>query len=390
MQVFRYRLDPTCRQVANLERLLRFQRELYNFALRERCEAWEQERRPVRYVDQCRLLAQMRTARPELREFGVCVSRGSLRWVDGAFRNFYARCQRGEAPGFPRFKSETRFDSMQWADASGWKLEYDAGRLRLLGIGSVKIRLHRALRGTPKGVTVTRKGRHWYACIRCVNVEPNILPKTGADVGIDLGVVNIIATSDGHLEAGPRFGRRAAANLAAAQQNLDLKQPGSNRRRRAVERVGTCHRRVHLQRKDLSHKLSRKLVDAYDLIVIEDLKISSMVRARQARPKPKGTIEKGVGYSKTSLNRSIQDAGWGVLAGMLVYKAADAGRELRVVSPRFTSQRCAICGHTDAASRRTQAVFKCLACGYEAHADLNAACNILWAGRAQRASARAG
>jgi putative transposase len=144
------------------------------------------------------------------------------------------------------------------------------------------------------------------------------------------------------------------------------------------------------QRRDVAHKITRRLIDAYDLIVIEDLLIPSMVRRPKPRPKSDGTFEPNGAKSKAGLNRSIHDAGWGQMAQMLAYKAADAGRELRVVSPRFTSQRCSRCGHTDAANRRTQATFACKVCGYEAHADVNAACNILGAGRAQRASVRAG
>src|ERR1019366_9790329 len=127
-----------------------------------------------------------------------------------------------------------------------------------------------------------------------------------------------------------------------------------------------------------------------DLIVLDDLKVASMVRRPKPRRRPDGTFEPNRASAKSGLNRSIQDAGWGELTQMLAYKAEDAGRELRVVDPRFTSQRCSFCGHVDAASRRSQAVFGCTACSHRDHADVNAARNVLWAGRAQRASARAG
>ncbi|HUD69975.1 MAG TPA: transposase [Acidimicrobiales bacterium] len=258
-------------------------------------------------------------------------------------------------------------------------------RLYLYGIGDVKVHLHRAVRGTPKAITVKREGRRWFVSIRCVGVEPTPLAPTGREVGIDLGVVNLVATSDGELVVGPRFGRNAAASLAKAQRDLKLKRKGSNRRRRAVERVAEHHRTVRNQRRDLAHKVSRQLVNDYDLIVLENLKIASMVRRPKPRPFLDGTYEPNGAKAKSGLNRSIQDAGWGELARMLAYKAEDAGRELRVVAPQFTSQRCSRCEHTDEASRRSQALFRCTACGYEAHADINAARNVLWAGRAQRA-----
>jgi putative transposase len=263
-------------------------------------------------------------------------------------------------------------------------------RLYLQGVGDVRIKLYRDLRGTPQAITVKREGRHWFVSVRCVDIEPTPLEPTGREVGIDLGVVNLVATSDGELVCAGPFGRNAQAALAKAQRDLKLKKRGSNHRRRAVERVALHHRRVRDQRKDLAHKVSRRLVDDYDLIVLEDLAIRNMVRRSKPRPAQDGTFEPNGAKAKSGLNRSIHDDWWGQLTRMLAYEAEDAGRELRVVPPHFTSQRCSRCEHVDEASRRSQAVFRCTACGYQAHADLNAACNVLWAGRAQRALARAG
>jgi len=147
---------------------------------------------------------------------------------------------------------------------------------------------------------------------------------------------------------------------------------------------------VRNQRRDLAHQLSRSLVNAYDLICVEELKVTSRQRRANPRPRSDGTFEPNGARAKSGLNRSILAAGWGELLQMLAYKAEGAGRELVAVDPRCTSQRCSACGHVDALSRRSQAVFSCTACRHDAHADVNAAKNILWAGRALRASARAG
>lgn len=279
---------------------------------------------------------------------------------------------------------------MQWEDRCGWKLKTEERRLRLHGIGEVKVHLHREVRGTPKAITVTREGRHWWVSIRCVDVPATRLPKSCREVGVDVGVVNLVTTSDGLVVSGERFARRAQDRLAAAQRELSGKQRGSSSRRRAVERVARHHRSVRNQRRDFAHKLSRTLVNDYDRIVLEDLRIASMVRRPRPRPGPEGVFEPNGAAAKSGLNRSIQDAGWGQLVSMLAYKAEDAGRELVMVDPRFTSQRCASCGHTDKGNRLSQARFRCLVCGHRDHADLNAAKNVLWAGRAQRAFARAG
>jgi putative transposase len=157
-----------------------------------------------------------------------------------------------------------------------------------------------------------------------------------------------------------------------------------------VERVAAAHRSTHNRRKNLAHKVSRRLVNDYDLIVHEDLAITNMVRRPKPRPNHQGGFDRNGAMAKAGLDRSISDSGWGQLLSMIAYKAEEAGREMVAVNARHTSQRCSACGHTAADNRVTQAKFHCQACGHKAHADVNAAINILWAGRARRASARAG
>jgi putative transposase len=383
---FRFVLYPTAGQRVSLERLVGQQCELYNAALEERRGAWRWERRSVSYVDQCRTLTGLREVRPEVLEFGVKVCRGTLKRLDRAFEAFYRRCRAGQPPGYPRFRSAARFDSVQWEDRSGWGLDLEQRRLRLLGVGHVKVRLHRSLRGTAKAITVRREGRRWWVSIRCVDVPAVPLPSTGRQVGIDLGVCAQLATSDGELVTEGRYGRRAATRLTAAQADLASKRRGSKRRQRARERVGAAHRKIRNQRHNLAHQVSRALVNQYDLIVHEDLHVAAMVRRPKPRRAKDGAYLPNGAAAKAGLNRSIHDAGWGQLLSLIAYKAEEAGRDVIAVDPRHTSQRCAHCGYTAAANRRTQAEFCCQACGHVAHADINAAINILRAGRAQQAT----
>ncbi len=389
-RTFRYLLQPTTRQVGALDALLVEQCELYNAALEDRRGAWRWERRSVSYFSQCRTLTELRSVRPEILEHGVTVCRGTLKRLDRAFCAFFRRVRQGETPGFPRFKSVRRFDSVQWEDTKGWRIDTDWRRLYLLGIGDVRLRLHRPIRGTPKAITVAREGRRWFVSIRCVDVPAQPLPKTGRDVGIDLGVCALVATSDGELVTQGRYGLRAADELARAQRALSTKRRGSKRRTRAVERVAANHRKVRNQRMDLAHKLSRRLVDDYDLIAIEDLAVKNMVRRPGPRPNGQGGFDTNGAGAKAGLNRSIHDSGWKVLQSFIAYKAEDAGREVIAVDPRHTSQACSRCGHVAKDNRVTQAEFRCQACGFKAHADTNAAVNILRAGRALQASACAG
>lgn len=366
-RTFRYLLQPTARQRVALDRLLRCQCELYNAALEERRGAWRWEKRSLSFFDQVRTLTGLRDDRPDTLAHGVVVCRGTLKRLDEAFQAFYRRCRAGQKPGYPRFRPISRFDSVQWDACNGWFLDEDRRRLHIHGLGDVKARLHRRLVGTPKAITVKREGRRWWLTVRCVDVPANPLPATGRIVGIDLGIASLWTTSGGEHLGNPRHGRRAAAKLAAAQRSLATKQRGSGRRRRAVERVAHAHSRVCNQRRDHAHQISRRLVNDHDLIVHEDLRIANMVRS-----------------PNTGLNRSIHDAGWGQLLATIAYKAEDAGRQVIAVNPRHTSQTCAECGHVSRENRVTQAAFRCTACGHKAHADVNAAINILRLGQSQR------
>jgi len=386
---FRFPLNPTVRQHAAIVGLLGTQCELYNAALEERRGAWRWEQRSVSYVDQCRTLTSLREVRPEVLTSGVTVCRGTLRRLDWAFAAFYRRCRAGQRPGYPRFRSRSRWDSLQWEDRNGWRLDPAAKRLHLMGIGGIKMRLHRPLRGTPKAITVRREGRRWWVTIRCVDVPAEPLAPTGRDVGIDLGVTVLVATSDGNLITNDRHAQRAAYRLARAQQDLATKQRGSQHRRRAVERVAAAHRAVRNRRTDTLHHLSRRLVNDHDLIVHEQLAVSNLVRRPKPRPDGAGGYAPNGATAKTGLNRCIHDAGWGQLLAMIAYKAESAGRTVIAVDPRNTSRTCADCGHISAGNRRG-AVFECQACGHEAHADTNAAINILRAGRAQQHAAARG
>jgi putative transposase len=369
--------------------LLGLQCELYNAALEERRGAWHWERRSVSYVDQCRTLTSLRGARPEVLMAGVVVCRGTLRRLDWAFAGFYRRCHAGQRPGYPRFRPRSRWDSLQWEDRNGWRIDEASRRLHLMGMGAIKTRLHRPIRGIPKSITVRREGRRWWVTIRCVDVPAQPLPATGREVGIDLGVRVLVATSDGALIINDRHAQRAKQRLALAQQDLATKRRGSQHRRRSVERVAAAHRRVRNCRADTLHQLSLRLVNDYDLIVHEQLIVSNLVRRPQPRPDGAGGYSSNGAAAKTGLNRSIHDAGWGTLLAMIAYKAESAGRTVIAVHPRNTSRTCAHCAHVSAGNRRG-AVFKCQACGHEAHADTNAAINILRAGRAQQHNAAQG
>ena len=179
-------------------------------------------------------------------------------------------------------------------------------------------------------------------------------------------------------------GAGGAARLTAAQQRLAPARRGGRNRHAKRETVAARHRKIANQRKDFHHKQARRIVERYDLVVVEDLAIANMVR--RAKPVPDvenpGQFLPNGARAKSGLNRSISDAGWGQFISTLRAKAEDAGRTLIEVDPRHTSDGCESCGHAARENRVTQAEFVCQRCGHTAQADEHAARNILRAGLA--------
>ncbi len=383
-RAFTYRLDPTVRQNQALTRSMRLQCELYNAALEQRKMTYEWLKRGLSSVrapskiDQFKTLTGLSELRPEFAHFGITVSRGTLTRVDEAFKGFFRRVKAGEHPGYPRFRSASRFDSLTWCDVSGWRLDEKARCLYVQGVGHVKTNCHRPLRGTPKTLTVARRGRQLEATVFCSDVPADELPPTGRAIGIDLGVRVLAATSDGRLHENPRYRQKLAPALARAQQERSRHHRGSHRCRRATAEIARLKRKEANCRKDVLHKLSRLIVDDNDLIVHEDLRISNMSRSASGTLESPGTRVS----AKSGLNDAIMDSSWGRLIVMITYKAEGAGRRVIAVNPRHTSQRCSNCGRVSSENRDGQK-FSCASCGFTEHADINAARNILRAGLAQ-------
>jgi len=389
---YKFLLRPTRRQEIALAACLEDHRQLYNAALEHRRTAYRMAGVTIRYGDQSAELKHIRADDPDGQgRWSFSSQQATLRRLDKAFAAFFRRVKAGQKPGFPRFKGRGWFDTVEWpkdGDGCRWDSQPEhptATFVRLQGIGHVRVHQHRPVRGRVKTISVKREGRRWYVILSCDDVPAEPLPATGAVVGLDMGVASLVTTSDGEHLANPRHLAATADRLAAAQRDLARKKRGSKRRLKAVARVAALHAKVRRQRLDHAHKAALALVRAYDVIVHEDLRIANMTRSAS------GTIDnpgRNVAQ-KSGLNRSILDAGWGVFLRVLAYKAESAGRELIAVNPANTSRTCARCGHCAAENRVTQAEFACTACGHTAHADVNAAENILRAGLALRDAAEA-
>ncbi|MFF0424032.1 RNA-guided endonuclease InsQ/TnpB family protein [Streptomyces sp. NPDC004520] len=398
IRAYKFLMRPTVGQTIALGEMLRDHCSLYNGGLQERRDAYRHaSKTTIRYGQQSVQLKEIRAFDPERQgRWSFSSQQATLRRLDKAFAAFFRRIKAGETPGYPRFRGVGRFDTVDFprdGDGCHWdSTPHDpVTRVRFQGVGHVRVHRHRPVAGRVKTVSVKREDRRWYVVLTAEQGDPEPLPATGSVVGIDMGIASFLTTSNGEHVPNPRHGAKAAAKLGAAQQALSRCKRGSKRRRKAISKVATLHRKVRRQRLDHAHKTALDLVREYDLIALEDLRIRNMSKAPAPKPdpeKPGGFLPNGAG-AKAGLNRSIADAGWGVFLMILNAKAASAGREVIAVDPRNTSRRCPRCGHTAKENRPTQEKFHCVSCGHTAHADVVGALNVLRAGLVRREAAPA-
>ncbi|WP_433467776.1 RNA-guided endonuclease InsQ/TnpB family protein [Spirillospora sp. CA-128828] len=301
-------------------------------------------------------------------------------------------------PSQTKIRSRSRFDTVEFpkdGDGCRWEsVPHDRQtRVRLQGVGHVRVHQHRPIAGTVKTISVKWEGNRWYVILSCDDVPAEPLPATGRVVGIDMGVTHFLVTSADEYVTNPRPTRSTADRLAAAQRALDAfpkKVRATNRTRKhrlAARKVARLNAKVRRERLDHAHKAANFLVRSADVIAHENLAVVNMVRRPKPRQSLDGTYAPNGAAAKAGLNRSILDAGWGVFLEILTHKAECAGRKLISVNPAQTSRACPACGHV-AKENRDREIFECTACGHRDHADHVAALNIAQrAGLALRAVA---
>lgn len=402
MKTYKYRIYPTQEQAQQLEWTLWRCCELYNAALQERRDIWNVFKGHPNYYDlewrkahspdyaisrydQQNQIFPLKSIREEYKEITSHVLNDVVARVDKAFQSFFRRVKNGEKPGYPRFKSHRRYDSFTFPDRGGWKVEGKS--LVLSKVGSIKIKLHRAIEGTIKTCSIKREGAQWYVCFACDRPQSIVYHPSEEMIGVDLGLLHFATLSTSETIENPRYYRQARKKLTKAQESLARKKRNSNRRKKAVRRVATAHRKIRNQRNDFLHKQSRRLVKTYGIIVFEDLSTKNLLR----RPKPKqdeatGQFLPNGASAKAGLNTSIADAGWSQFVQYCQYKAEDAGATLLLVNPRDTSQVCSACLKKGAHKELSERTHTCTHCGVVLDRDHNAALNILARGRALKVS----
>jgi len=351
---FQYRLHPTKKQAKILEIILNECRWLYNELLEQRILAYQEFDIQLSKYQQSMFLPFLKEERSSLAGVHSQILQNVVDRLDKSFQAFFRRCKAGEKPGFPRFRGEHRYNSFCFPQSGFFLI---GNELKLSKIGNIRVKMHRPIRGVIKTCTLRRNtSNEWDVSFSCeIEVEPQEAKEEA--VGIDVGLENFATLSNGEQIENPRFFKHAEKALAKAQRKLAKLEKGTPERRKQGKVVAKVHDRISNQRKDFCHKESRKIVDRYQYICVEDLDIKKMIK-------------------QSYLAKSITDASWNQFLQFLTYKAVDAGRKVGLVNPAYTSQDCHQCGYREAKELKER-LHCCSQCGYRASRDLNAAQNIL-------------
>src|SRR5271163_747093 len=364
----RFRLYPSSKQETSMLSALEASRMLWNEALAHRKTRWEKERKSTSYDMQAFILKLQRKEDILWKGLYSQVSQDVLRRLDKAFKAFFKH-----KSGYPRFKKFSESGSFTYPQAYNGSVKPDILRKRLYlsKIGNIKAVFHRPIprKARVKTCTVVREpdGR-WFASLVFEDLVPlqnicsTMLARAKTPIGVDLGLLSLITTSDGETVEHPRFLRKAERRLKHLQRNLSYKKKGSKNRFKAKLRAASQHSKVRCQRQDFNHRLSARLVDGHDLIVFEDLRVKNMIKNRR-------------------FAKSIQDAGWGQLMRLTEYKALKADSRIVKVPAAYSTQECYHCGTFNKFDLGVRE-FVCIGCGRNLNRDHNAACVVLGRGLA--------
>lgn len=374
-KAYKYRLKAK----QNQQQLFRQQagccRFVWNKALALQKERLNAGEKVLRYVEMTKFLTAWKREEETVWLAGAQSQtlQQTLKFLDKALKEAF---DKKNPKRFPRFKKKgLSIDSFRYPQ--GFKLDGD--RVFLPKIGWVRFVKSREIEGTPRNITVSRRGDHWYVSIQTEREVVEPVHPSVSSVGIDLGIARFATLSDGSFLEPLHSFKKMEKKLAKEQRRLARKNTLSANWKKQKRKITRLHIRIADIRKDYLHKASAAISKNHATVCVEDLKIRNMSKSAAGTNETPGKKVR----AKSRLNRSILDQGWFEFRRQLEYKLAWNGGWLISVPPRNTSRTCPDCGLISKENRKTQARFRCMECGFEEHADLVGAINILRAGHAR-------
>ena len=370
-QSYKFQLKTNLSQARQMRSFAGACRFVFNQALALQKAKYEAGNKKLSYADLCAELLTLKSSNPWLGESPSQTLQQSLKDLERSYKNFFAK-----RADFPRFKKKGLSSSFRFPQ--GCKLDQANNRIFLPKLGWMHYRNSREVLGEVKNVTVSHSCGHWYISIQTEREVSDVIHPSTSAIGVDMGIAQFATLSNGHVFAAVNSFKQKQKRLARYQRTFSRKVKFSQNWKKQKSKIGKLHQTIANIRKDYLHKTTTIISQNHAMIVIEDLQVKNMSKSASGNLNKPGRHVK----AKSGLNRSILDQGWFEFRRQIEYKQVWRGGDVLAVPPQYTSQRCSCCGTVSKENRPSQAKFACIACGYQANADVNAAMNILAAGHA--------
>lgn len=354
LKAYKYRLYPTKQQEEYFTNCFGCVRFIYNQMLSDKIDHYKETKEMLKNTP-----AQYKKEFPFLKEVDSLALANTQQNLNKAYKNFF----RDKSVGFPKFKSKHKSKASYTTNNQGGNIRIEDGKIKLPKIGFVRLRQHRTFDGDIKSCTISmnKSGKYFISILVESTDEPS--QSVERKIGIDLGISDFAITTNDLGESvkydNPKYLYKSEKKLKKAQRSLSRKQKGGKNRNKARIQVAKKHEKIVNQRKDFLHKLSKKITDENQVIVIETLSSKNLMKNHK-------------------LAKSIGDAGWYEFVRQLEYKAKQKGRTI-IKADKFypSSQICSACGHRDGKKPLHIREWNCPNCGTHLDRDINASKNLL-------------
>ena len=358
LKAYKYRIYPNKRQEKKKKKTFGCCRFVYNQTLDYRQKLYEIRKEYMNKIACNNYVNQVLKKEYEwLREVDKFALTNAVYNMDSAYQKFFK-----EHAGYPKFKSKRDNKKSYSTNLTGTNIDvsFENNKIKLPKLKWVKAKMHHKFIGKIKSATISQNPSGKYFVSILVETEHIPMESTGAMIGIDLGVKDLLITSDGEKFDNIHTTKKYEYKLVKEQRRLSHKVKGSKNWKKQRIKVARIHEKIHNTRVDYLHKISHKLISENQVIVSEDLVVSNMVKNR-------------------NLAKAISDCGWYELTRQLSYKAEWNNRKYIKIG-RFTksSQPCNVCGYINTGTKNLSVrQWICPKCGTVHNRDINAAINIL-------------